>query len=79
MDIQTIFEIVKVGGPASFAVFAIVAWLLERKDRKDLQKAMVEMVGIQAASSAKTEGAINALKEAVNMLRELLTQVSNRI
>jgi hypothetical protein len=79
MDVKTIFEIAKVGGPASLAFFAILAWWLERKDRKELQKAVVDMVGAQAASNAQTEGAINALKEAVNMLRELLTQVSNRI
>jgi len=69
---NSIIEIIKIGGPASLAVFAIFAWWQERRENKDkdrvvsgLTDKLLALAASQVESSVKNHEAIVSLRDAV--------------
>ena len=72
LPLDTLYEAIKLGGPASLALFAIYAWHVERKENKEkdatiivLTEKLLGLATAQVESSTENHAAIIALKDAV--------------
>jgi len=69
--VKALLEVLSIGGPTAMAAVFALAWFLERRENKQLQKSLLELATAQVQAITKIESTVAALKDSA-------TQALNR-
>ena len=68
MDAVTIAKLLVEGGPVAFMGLAIAAWAWERKENKELQKAILALATAQTEAVIRYESSLVSFKELLSAI-----------
>lgn len=61
MELTSLFEILKAGGPVAMAAIFAYIWYLERKERQEAQRSLLSLSTSMIKSLTKFEGVLDKI------------------